>query len=106
MKRYAFLLVSLLSMLVPVQSWGADFQKGWDAVQRGDYATALKEWTPLAEQGDADAQYNLGVMYQNGQGVLQNYKTAAKWFTLAAEQFHANAQYNVGVMYENGKGVL
>jgi TPR repeat protein len=43
-------------------SWSADFQKGLTAYDSGDYATALREWTPLAEQGYADAQYNLGVM--------------------------------------------
>jgi len=40
-------------------SWSADLQKGLTAYQNGDYATALREWTPLAEQGDADAQFNL-----------------------------------------------
>ena len=46
------------------------------------FATALREWTPLAEQGDAKSQYNLGVMYNKGKGVPQNYKTAVKWYTL------------------------
>jgi hypothetical protein len=50
-------------------SWSQDFQKGLTAYKSGDYATALREWTPLAKQGDAFAQYNLGVMYGNGQGV-------------------------------------
>ena len=77
--------------------WGADFQKGLDAVQRGDYTTALREWKPLAEQGVAFAQYNLGVMYANGQGVPQNYKTAVKWYRLAAEQGDADAQIKLGV---------
>jgi len=54
----------------------ADFQKGLDAANRGDFATALKEWKPLAEQGDAYAQNYLGFMYQNGQGVTQDYKVA------------------------------
>ena len=53
-----------------------DHAKGLDAAQRGDYATALKEFKPLAEQGDAIAQHNLGVMYGRGQGVTQDYKTA------------------------------
>ena len=73
-------------------SWGADFQKGLAAAQSGDYATALREWQPLAEQGYADAQYNLGWMYDNGQGVPQNDKTAVKWYRLAAEQGHTLAQ--------------
>ena len=85
--------------------WSGDFQKGLDAAQRGDYTTALKEWTSLAEQGDAKAQFNLGIMYERGQGVLQDYKTAVKWYALSSEQGDALAQYNLGVMYENGRGV-
>jgi TPR repeat protein len=66
----------------------------------------LKEFRPLAEQGDASAQYNLGVMYGNGEGVIQDYKAAFKWYKLAAEQGHAKAQYDLGVMYYNGQGVI
>ena len=86
--------------------WSGDFQKGIDAAQRGDYTTALKEWTSLAEQGDAKAQFNLGIMYERGQGVLQDYKTAVKWYILSAEQGYAKAQYNLGVMYALGQGVI
>ena len=86
--------------------WSGDFQKGLDAAQRGDYTTALKEWTSLAEQGDAKAQFNLGIMYERGQGVLQDYKTAVKWYILSAEQGYAKAQYNLGVMYALGQGVI
>ena len=86
-------------------SWSQDYQKGLAAAQSGDYATALREWTPLAEQGDANAQYNLGVMYDRGQGVPQDYKTVVKWFKLAAEQGHVNALHNLGVMYDRGQGV-
>ena len=82
----------------------ADFQKGSAAYQSGDYATALREWKPLAEPGDADAQFNLGVMYQKGIGVPQDYKTAVKWYRLAAEQGFARAQTNLGVMYFYGHG--
>ena len=87
-------------------SWSQDFQKGFTAYQSGDYATALREWTPLAEQGDAGTQFNLGVMYRQGKGVPQDYKTAVKWYTLAAEQGNTNAQYNLGAMYAFGQGVL
>ena len=75
-------------------SWSADFQKGVKAYQGGNYATALREWTPLAEQGDAFAQHNLGIMYENGQGVPQDYKAVARWYRLAVEQGHAKAQFN------------
>ena len=53
-------------------SWGADFNKGLAAANIGDFATALREWRPLAEQGDAGAQFNLGLMYNEGQGVPQD----------------------------------
>ena len=88
------------------QTWGADFAKGLVAAQSGDYATALKEWTPLAEQGNANAQYSLGIMYHNGEGVIQDYKTAAKWYTRSAERGFAVAQYNLAKMYGQGKGVI
>ena len=75
------------------------------AYQRGDYATALREWRPLTEQGYADAQFNLGVMYDEGRGVPQDDAEAVKWYRKAAEQGDAGAQYNLGVMYGNGLGV-
>ena len=92
--------------LISFSSWSADFDKGLVATQSGDYATALSEFVPLAEQGYASAQHNLGVMYYNGYGVLQDYKTAVKWYTLAAEQGLAIAQHNLGSMYKQGYGVL
>ena len=82
-----------------------NFQNGVTASQRGDFATNLREWTPLAEQGDAVAQFNLGVMYNQGQGVPQDNKTAVKWYKFAAEQGHASAQHYLGVMYHEGQGV-
>ena len=86
-------------------SWSQDFQKGLAAYESGDYATALREWTPLAKQGNATAQFNLGQMYRKGDGVPQDYKTAGKWFALAAKQGDASAQFNLGWMYDNGLGV-
>ena len=83
-----------------------DFQKGFAAYQSGDYVTALQEWRPLAEQGSATSQYALGLMYDNGEGVLQDYAEAVKWYRLAAEQGNASAQNNIGVMYEYGNGIL
>lgn len=77
-------------------SWGADFDKGLAAAKRGDFGTALREWKPLAEQGNARARYNLGWMYANGRGVPQDHKAAAKWHKLAAEQGIAHAQNSLG----------
>ena len=84
----------------------ADFKAGLVAAKKGDFATALREWKPLAEAGHADAQYNLGQMYREGQGVLQDDKEAVKWYEKAAQQGHASAQYNLGLMYVKGEGVL
>jgi TPR repeat protein len=86
-------------------SWSADYQKGLTAYESGDYATALREWTPLAKQGDAIAQTLLGTMYDEGQGVPQDNKTAVKWYRLAAKQGVSSAQFSLGLMYANGDGV-
>ena len=72
----------------------ADYQEGLDAYDAGDYATAMKEWRPLAEQGNADAQYNLGFMNSNGNGVPQDDVEAVKWYRLAADQGDADARGN------------
>lgn len=69
------------------------------------YATALREWTPLAEQGNTAVQVILGSMYEKGQGVPQDDKIAVKWFQRAAEQGDASAQYNLGWLYASGQGV-
>ena len=85
----------------PVQQ----FQQGLEATMRGDYQTAFKLWLPMAEQGYAGAQFNLGVMYENGDGIKQDDFEAVKWYRKAAEQGDADAQLNLGNMYANGRGV-
>jgi TPR repeat protein len=97
---YALLLV--LSFATPA---GADFQAGADAYDRGDYATALREWRPLVEQGDATAQYNLGLLYANGQGMPQDDAQAGKWYAKAALQGHAKAQVDLGDLCIKGQGI-
>ena len=83
-----------------------DYWDGIDAYLDGDYKTALREWQPLAEQGDSSARFYLGWMYKSGHGVPQDYKQAVKWLTLSAEQGDAKAQYNVGILYDDGEGVV
>ena len=75
------------------------------AYHRGDYATALREFRALAEQGSAKAQWGLGAMYILGRGVPQDDAEAVKWYRKAAEQGVADAQYNLGSMYYDGQGV-
>jgi len=86
-------------------SWSANLQKGLDAAKRGDFTTALKEWKPLAEKGNINAQFNLGEMYRRGDGVSLDYQTAIKWHKLAAEQGYAPSQFNLGEMYRRGGGL-
>ena len=93
-----------LSLLVRPAAAG-QYEDGTAAYHRKDYQTAIKLWKPLAEQGDARAQYDLGVLDAKGRGVPQNYAKAVKWFYKAAEQGYAKAQYNLGVMYKKGLGV-
>jgi TPR repeat protein len=64
----------------------------------------MRKWHPLAEQGDARAQTNLGHLYADGKGVPQNDAKAVKWFRTAAEQGHVSAQAVLGAMYANGRG--
>ena len=79
-------------------------EDGAAAFQRGDYATAMSFCRPLADQGNADAQALIGVMYEAGEGVPQDYPQAAMLFRKAADQGLAPAQYFLGEMYENGQG--
>lgn len=67
--------------------------------------TTVEELQAKAKQGDASAQYNLGVVYATGQGAPQSFAEAAKWFRMVAEQGDTNAQYNLGSIYAMGKGV-
>ena len=103
----AFLRAGLvgLVLLLAAPVAGQDFDKGLEAYNRSDYAAALREWRPLAEAGDAKAQYNLALMYDEGQGVPINDAEAVKWYRLAAAQGHAKAQYNLALMYDTGRGV-
>ncbi len=84
-KRLMPAAVALLIVVTASQAW-ADFKAGVEAYERGDYATALTEFRPVAQQGNADAQFILGVMYSKGQGVPQDDVQAHMWLSLAAAQ--------------------
>lgn len=104
--KYYLSLVTILVVLAGAPAIAQDFNKGISAFQSGDYKTALKNWLPLAEKDDAEAQRNIGIMFQRGLGAPQSDVEAAHWYRRAAENGHARAQQNLGVMYENGTGVL
>ena len=82
-----------------------DYEKGLAAGKAQDYPEALRWYRKAAEQGDAPAQNNLGVMYEEGRGVAQDYAEALRWYHKAAQQGNADAQHNLGNMYESGLGV-
>jgi len=104
MKKWILFIVTILLLCSSVAR-ADDFDDAIDAYQKGNYVQAIELFRPLATHGDASAQFNLGVMHDIGEGVIQDYKEAVKWYLLAAKQGYADAQYNLGVMYAEGKGV-
>ena len=92
----ALLTLSPLGYALPAAS-AESFQRGWAAYDQGDYEQAIRLWLPLAEQGHVNAQINLGVMYDNGNGVPQDSARAARWYRAAAHQGSVIAQYNLGL---------
>ncbi len=105
MRALRGVIVLVLVLVLAACGPSADLETGAESYNRGDYATALIEFRPLAEQGDAQAQALLGTMYMNGKGVARDYAEAAKWFHLAAEQGQELAQFSLGTMYVYGLGV-
>jgi len=97
---FGFILFAILA--APA---ACDFKAGLEAYQRGDYATALSEWRPYAERGDAHAQFNLGLLYSRGLGTPEDQAEAARWYLKAAEQGVVAAQYNLGILCAGGQGV-
>ena len=86
--------------------FAAPMEDGQAAYNQGDFKKAFELWRPLAEEGTARAQSNLGVLYENGKGVPADMNEALKWYRLAAEQGYAGAQNNLGLIYATGKGVM
>lgn len=87
------------------QQDAANYQEGIDAYAKGNFSVALKKLKPYAERGNAQAQFDLGMMYRHGQGVAQDDKEAGAWWNKAAEQGHVEAQEHLGLRYANGQGV-
>ena len=97
--------LAICTLLLAASAWGGESDKGLAAYNSNDYETALSIWQPLAEAGDAESQYGLGMMYGNGFGVSMDDALAIKWYGLAVEQGHAGASCNLATMYQNGWGV-
>lgn len=82
-----------------------EVQAGREAYRNQDYKAALKELMPLAEKGNMNAQYYMGLMYANGDGVPKDPEEAERWFMKFSEQLGMGAKFNLGVMYYQGKSV-
>jgi TPR repeat protein len=91
-KRPLRATLTALFMLLPGIALSGPFEDGVAAYDRGDYTTAIRLFRPLAEQGIASAQYNLGYMLAHGKGAPQNYGEALEWYRKAADQEYAAAQ--------------
>jgi hypothetical protein len=98
-----FVIFSAFALVLFSDAW-ADYEKGLAAYERRDYAAAFTEWKESAEQGDPRSQYELGLMYENGEGVQQNDLEALRWYRQSAEQGLMAAQNSLGVMYSEGRG--
>ncbi len=98
MQRGQLSLITVCLFLTLSVGAGA-LEEGYRAYEAGDYQTAMKYWLPLAKKNDADAMFNLGLLYKNGLGVKKSPRTAMKWFKQAASYGSADAAYNLGVMY-------
>ena len=107
MKRGAWNLAAavLMAVVTVIPVAAGPLEEGLTAYRERDYATALELWRPLADKGNAAAQYQLGTLYAEGKGVEQSDTTAAAWFHRAAEQGDAAAQYNLAVSLGEGLGV-
>ena len=99
MKRLGIISAAVISVvMLATSAFAQDFDKGLEAHEAGDYATALQEWRPLAEQGNARVQTLLGIMYFRGEGVLQDNVLAHMWLNLAAANGYENAVKARGII--------
>ncbi|MGH7180653.1 MAG: tetratricopeptide repeat protein [Nitrospiraceae bacterium] len=101
---WRFLFAVLLVVACATVAAAGPIEDAVSAYYRGDYTLAAQLSRPLAEQGQAEAQFILGGLYANGLGVLQNDQEAVKWYHKAAGQGHALAQVLIGTFYANGEG--
>ena len=95
----------LLAAALLTSTFAADFDRGWAYYQAGDFESARAEWEPLAEQGDAMAQFRLGTLYANGDGVAPDLQKALDLYRRAAAQGLPEAQHAMGFTYRVGNGV-
>jgi TPR repeat protein len=111
MRLLKTIILSAGCLLCAVSAFGADTSVDIDLRQaaklhmRGETEPAIAIWKKWAEQGDADAAYNLGLVHHHADGVPRNDQEALRWYRLAAERGDKPAQFQIGLMYQNGEGV-
>ena len=100
-----FMFKLVLILLFSFQTAQASLSKGLDAAQAGDFIAAYELWLPMAKQGDANAQFYLGLLHSRQLIDQASQEQAVKWYLLAANNDHVNAQFNLGIKYDKGLGV-
>lgn len=81
-------------------------KQGWGAYKLGDYEDAFSIWMPLAETGNPSAQVFIGLLYNQGHGVIKDINEAVKWYSLASEQGHTPAKWRLAILYHHGDGLI
>ena len=105
MRRPSAALILFISLFTAGPTIAGSFEEALKACDRGEHNAEYRLIKPLADQGDASAQYYLGGMYDDGHGVPQDYNKASMWYEMAAGKGNAKAQFNIGELYASGKGV-
>jgi len=105
MRRPSAAFILIIPLLMAGPAIAEPFEDATKAYNSGDYETAYRLIKPLAEKGLPEAQFNIGLLYDKGQGVPQNYAEAVTWYRKAAEQGNAKGQYSLGRMYIKSQGV-
>lgn len=104
MRNWPFLLLANLFVATTIHAAEGDWDRAKTAHERGDYAAELAVIRPMAEKGYPFAQFNLGVLYDEGKGLPEDNAKAIEWYQKAAEQGFSQAQVNLGIMHEQGEG--
>ncbi len=104
MLKYLFIALLTLSGISASAQYAPENEAGLAAARAGDMQAAWDIWKPLADAGDARAQSNIGVMYDNGDVVAEDDAEAVRWFRLSAEGGFPTGQFNLAVMYKGGTG--
>lgn len=99
------LLIVAFGVVATMRNAEPGFDDGVDAFYRGDFAVAMANWRPLAEAGDPRSQFNVGLLYERGQGVERDEREAARWYLRAANQGYGLAQHHLGRLYAERRGV-